>query len=122
MVKSSAATVDDYLDEVPEARRDALERLRQQCIEALGDYEETMQYGMPSYRRPGGEVEVAFASQARHISLYIMRQEVLDQFRDDLATANLGKGCVRYSSPSRIDHAVVDRMLVASAAADGEIC
>ncbi len=121
-MQSSADNVDAYLVEVPEGRRATLDRLRSMCVATLSGYEECMDYGMPSYRRPGGDIEVAFASQARYISIYILRSEVLDRFRDRLAAASLGKGCVRYTRPEKIDFAVIDEMLRASSTADGPIC
>ena len=121
-MQSMAADVDRYLEEVPEKRKAALGQLRALCLETLVGYEESMEYRMPSYKRPGGEVEVAFASQASYISFYVMRKNVLDRFRDQLATANLGKGCVRYSTPAKIDFEVVRRLLAASAVAEGPIC
>jgi hypothetical protein len=42
-----------------------------------------MDFGMPSYKRDG-EVEIAFASQKKYISLYILREDVLDAHRDRL--------------------------------------
>jgi uncharacterized protein YdhG (YjbR/CyaY superfamily) len=117
-----ARDVDEYLDEVPEKRKAALVQLRALCLERLAGYEETMEYRMPSYKRPGGEVEVAFASQASYISLYVLRKNVLDRFRDELTAANLGKGCIRYSTPAKIDFEVVSRVLTASSEAEGPIC
>jgi Domain of unknown function (DU1801). len=38
----------------------------------LTDFEETMEYGEPSYKR-NGEVEVGFASQKNFIGLYTLR-------------------------------------------------
>ena len=121
-MQSMASDVDTYLEEVPEKRKAALAQLRALCVETLAGYEETMEYRMPSYKRPGGEVEVAFASQVSYISLYVLRKNVLDRFRDELATANLGKGCIRYSTPAKIDFEVVRRLLAASAEAEGPIC
>ncbi len=121
-MQSMAADVDRYLEEVPEKRKAALAQLRALCVETLVGYEESMEYRMPSYKRPGGEVEVAFASQASYISFYVLRKNVLDRFRDQLATANLGKGCIRYSTPAKIDFEVVRRLLAASAEAEGPIC
>lgn len=121
-MQSMATNVDRYLEEVPEKRKAALVQLRALCVETLAGYEESMEYRMPSYKRPGGEVEVAFASQASYISLYVLRKNVLDRFRDELVTANLGKGCIRYSSPAKIDFEVVGRLLATSAKAEGPIC
>ena len=121
-MQSDATSVDRYLEEVPEKRKAALAKLRAVCLETLVGYEESMQYRMPSYRRPGGEVEVAFASQASYISLYVLRKNVLDRFRDQLAAANLGKGCIRYSTPAKIDFEVVRGLLAASAEDQGPVC
>jgi uncharacterized protein YdhG (YjbR/CyaY superfamily) len=117
-----AADVDRYLEEAPEPGRTALTELRDLCVATLVGYEECMDYRMPSYKRPGGGVEVAFASQARYISLYVMRKNVLDRFRDELGAADLGKGCIRYSTAARIDFEIVRRILEASAKAEGRIC
>jgi uncharacterized protein YdhG (YjbR/CyaY superfamily) len=121
-MKSDAADVAAYLDEVRAERREAIGRLRALCVEALPGYEESMDYRMPSYKRPGEEVEVAFASQVSHITVYILRESVLDRFRDDLPNATLGKGTVRYTSPDKIEFDVLEQLLRASANAEGPIC
>ena len=121
-MQSMAPDVDRYLDDVPEKRRAALQELRALCLETLVGYEESMEYRMPSYKRLGGEVEVAFASQVSYISLYVLRKNVLDRFRDQLTQANLGKGCIRYSTRARIEFDVVRRILEASSKAEGRIC
>jgi uncharacterized protein YdhG (YjbR/CyaY superfamily) len=120
-MQSKAASVDQYLQEVPAKRQAALQRLRTLCQEHLADYEESMVYGMPSYAR-NGEVEVAFASQKNYISLYVLKQPVFDSHRPALAGLNLGKGCIRYTSPARIDFDVVAQLLADTAASDAEIC
>ena len=121
-MQSEAKTVDGYLKEVPDGRRAALERLRELCLETLDGYEESMSYGMPGYSRLGEEIEVAFASQKNYISLYILRQEIMDKHRPALAGLNLGKGCIRYRKPEQIDFEVVKLLLTDSLNAEGEIC
>lgn len=121
-MQSDAADVDRYLAEVPDLRQPALERLRALCLTDLAGYEESMDYKMPSYRRADGEIEIAFASQARYISIYVMRQAVLDRQRDRLSTKNIGKGCIRYSNPGSIDFDVIHDMLVESSKDDGPVC
>ena len=116
-----AATVDEYIEHAPEERRHALARLRDECRERLTGFDEGMEYRMPSYRRDG-IVELAFASQSRHISLYVMRTDVLDAHRDRLAGLSLGKGCVRYRDPDELDWDVVASMLDATAASSGPVC
>ena len=121
-MQSKAKNVDEYLDEIPEERREALQRLRELCLETLVGYEESMEYGMPSYKPESGEVEVAFASQKNYISLYILKKDVLDKHRDSLAGLNIGKGCVRYTKPQKIDFSVVEQLLTDSRLSEGDIC
>ena len=121
-MQSKSETVTAYLQEVPEKRKAALAQLRQLCMKKLVGYEESMAYGMPSYKKQGGEVEVAFASQKNYISLYILKEEVLDKYRADLTHLNLGKGCVRYRQPQQIDFELVAQLLEESYQSDSEIC
>ena len=80
-----------------------------------------MAYGMPSYARDG-EVELAFASQQKYVSLYVLKQDVLEAHRDRLAGLNVGKGCIRYPSPAKVDLHVVRSMLEATAVSGGPVC
>jgi uncharacterized protein YdhG (YjbR/CyaY superfamily) len=121
-MQSEAKIVDDYLTEVPDERKEALVRLRQLCQDTLTGYEETMEYGMPSYKVPGSEVEVAFASQKNYISLYILKEAVLNEYRPALEGLNLGKGCVRYTKTERMDFSVIEQLLAASRDSDSPIC
>ena len=121
-MQSKAETVTAYLQEVPEKRQAALSQLRQLCREKLVGYEESMAYGMPSYKKKNGEVEVAFASQKNYISLYILKEEVLNKYRQDLAHLNLGKGCIRYRQPQQIDFDLVAQLLEESYQSASEIC
>jgi uncharacterized protein YdhG (YjbR/CyaY superfamily) len=120
-MKSDVATVSEYLKEVPEERTDALIHIRKLCQEYLTDFEESMQYGMPSYSRHG-TVEVAFASQKNNISLYILRTDVLNQYRDQFAASAIGKGCIRYRNPNKIDFTMVEEMLAKTNDSTGEVC
>lgn len=122
-MQSEAKSVNAYLREVPAERRQALARLRELCRSTLQGFEESMNYGMPSYSRDG-QVEVSFASQKNYISLYILKQEVLDAYKEHLAGAGVsfGKGCIRYSKPERIEFEVVEELLVASEQSEAPIC
>lgn len=121
-MQSKARNVDEYLKEVPEDRREALAQIRALCLSVLVGYEECMAYGMPSYRRVSGEVEVAFASQKQYISLYILKPTVLDKYRSDLAHLDLGKGCIRYRKPQQIKLSMVAKLLEESRHSDTDIC
>ena len=81
---SSAPDVLTYLQHVPVDRVACLTELRQLCLSILSEYEEGMDYGMPTYKKQG-RVEVGFASQKRYIGLYIAKQAIVDAYRGELA-------------------------------------
>ena len=107
---SKATTVDEWMRDLPPDRREAVERLRALCRGELPGYEECIEYGMPGYRR-NGVLEVSFNSQKQHIAIYILKKDVLDEFRAGLNASSIGKGCIRYSSPKKIDFDAIGRLL-----------
>ena len=120
-MRSDADDVDSYLAQVPEGRRAVLSELREVCRTMLPGFAESMSYGMPAYSRDG-VAEVAWASQKRYISLYVMRADVIAAHRELLAGLDVGKGCIRYRSPAAVDFTVVRSMLTAVAASRGPVC
>lgn len=121
-MQSKAKSVDAYFEELPAERKAGLEKLRELCLSQLTSFDESMEYGMPSYKRE--EVEVAFASQKNYISLYVLKQDVFDAYKNKLAGRGIsfGKGCIRFTKAERINFDVVEEMLGAAEEADGEIC
>ena len=115
MVKSDAQSVEDYLDELPDDRRESMMAVRQVVLDNLPDgYEEMMLYGMIGWAIP---LEVypetynghplAYASlgnQKNYMSLYLMNvygDEVTEEwFKERFAASgkklNMGKSCVRF--------------------------
>ncbi|WP_030706714.1 iron chaperone [Streptomyces sp. NRRL F-2580] len=116
--------VDTYLAGTPEARRPALTRLRALCLAELTGFEEVIAYGMPAYVRAGGSVgEIAWANQKQYISFYLLRTDVRDVFADRLAVHDMGKGCLRFRNPAKVDFDLLRDLLRATAgAAPGEVC
>ncbi len=122
-MQSQAKDVTAYLEEVPTERKAALEEIRRQCLAVLKGFEESMQYGGPCYSR-NGVVEVGFASQKHFIGLYILRTDVMNAHKELLKIkgVSLGKGCIRYSKPEKIDFNVVKSLLKATLQSTGEVC
>jgi uncharacterized protein YdhG (YjbR/CyaY superfamily) len=109
-VTSKAPDVPTYIAEVPAARRAAIEKLRSLCKQNLAGYEECIEYGMPCYKRKGVP-EVAFASQKQYIALYVLKKDVVDEFRSTLSASSIGKGCIRFRRPDKIDFEALTRLL-----------
>lgn len=115
MVKSTATTVDEYLQELPQDRQEAISTVRKAIQDNLPDgYKETMQYGMIGYVIPLERYPVtynkqplsyvALASQKNYMSVYLMnvygKADVEDWFNKAYEASgkklNMGKSCVRF--------------------------
>jgi uncharacterized protein YdhG (YjbR/CyaY superfamily) len=118
---SKASDVETYIAEAPEDRQAALIKLRSLCRKHLKGCEESIEYGMPVYKR-NGAMEVSFASQKQYIAFYVLRKDVLDEFRDALGASSIGKGCVRFTKPGQIDFAVIEKLLERNAESKSAIC
>lgn len=120
-MKSKAKNVTEYLNEVPEERKEALQKLRALCLDILTNYEESMSYKMPSYKK-NEIVEVAFASQKQHICVYILKHNVMLSNKELLKGLNHGKGCIRYGNPNKIDFDLIKKLLTDTVVSSGDIC
>ena len=112
---SKAATVEEYLAELPEDRREAISAVRDVVRKNLPNgYEEGMQYGMIGYVVPLERYPVtynsqalayaALASQKNHMSLYLMsiysdkaaERWFVDRYHASGKRLDMGKSCVRF--------------------------
>ena len=126
-MQSKATTVAQYLAELPEDRRKAIEAVRQVVLKNLDkDYEEGIQYGMIGYYVPhrihpaGYHCDpkqplpfAALASQKNYMSLYIMcvygNSDQANWFQQAWAKTgkklDMGKSCVRFK---KVDDLALD--------------
>lgn len=118
MARVNVATVDAYIDLQPADVRGALLRIRQAIRAAVPLADESISYGMPTYKQDGRPI-VYFAGWARHCSLYPATSAVKAAVGPLEAPLELEKGTLRI--PYSID---VPVRLVARFAAEraGEVC
>lgn len=122
-MQSKAATVQEYLDQLPPDRRSAIEAVRKVILANLDDsYEEGMQYGMIGYYVPHSVFPAGYhcdpkqplpfaglASQKNYMSIYMMSiyecegqspTEHVKWFRSAWKKTgkklDMGKACIRF--------------------------
>ena len=112
---SKAITVEQYLNELPNDRKEAMSIVRQTIVENLPDgYNEVMNWGMITYEVPletypntyNGKplMYAALASQKNHMSVYLtgcyMSLDVRDKFEKAYKKSgkrfDAGKSCIRF--------------------------
>jgi len=92
-LKPPAATIDEYLAELPADKRAALQRLRKQIKAAAPGAEECISYGLPSFRVKG-RLLVHFAAAATHCAYY--PGAVDDAHTRELRDYDISKGSIRF--------------------------
>ena len=114
-MKSEAQTIEEYLAELPDDRREAVEEVRKTILSSLPDgYEESMNWGMITYQVPlsaypetyNGQplMFAALASQKRHMAVYLSaiyaddtaRERFEERYKATGKRYDVGKSCVRF--------------------------
>lgn len=90
MMKS--ASTDAYMARLPPDQRQALETLRGQIRALVPEAEETVSYGLPTFKLKGNLVH--FGAAAKHCAFY--PGGVVDQFAERLAGFETAKGTIRF--------------------------
>jgi hypothetical protein len=124
MAKSTASTPKQYLDSLPQDRRDAIQKVRKVILDNLPTgYEELVGGGMLMYSVPLSRLPntyngqplcyAALASQKQYMAVYLMNiygdKKTLGWFRARFKEAgkklDMGKSCVRFK---RVDDLPLD--------------
>lgn len=118
MVQSKAATVEQYLAELPPEQREAIVAVRKVILDSLpGGYEEVMTYGMIGYvvphslYPPGYHCDptkplgyACLAAQKNYMSVYLMcvygdeksRQWFVKEYKATGKKLDMGQSCIRF--------------------------
>ncbi len=137
-MQSKAKTVKQYLKELPEDRREALEALRRVILANLdADYEEGMQYGMIGYYVPHSVYPSGYhcdpkqplpfagiASQKNHMAIYLFCiycepggpewfQEAWakEAAKGKAGRLDMGKSCVRFKKIEDVPLSVIGKTI-----------
>ncbi|MBQ6452022.1 MAG: DUF1801 domain-containing protein [Solobacterium sp.] len=86
--------VDEYIGMCDEDIRTYLQQVRDVIREVLPDVEETISWGMPTYRRKQNLIH--FAANRNHIGIY-PGEEAVEAFADRLEGLSHDKGTIRIS-------------------------
>ena len=125
-MRSEAKTVDGYIDQLPEDRREAISAVRRAIVENLPDgYEEAMNWGMITYQVPLSVypetynkqplMYAALASQKKHMAVYLSGIYTEQGRRADFEKAykatgkryDVGQSCVRFKTLDNLPLGVI---------------
>jgi uncharacterized protein YdhG (YjbR/CyaY superfamily) len=95
MAKTTFTSVDEYIASHPKAVQRLLRRVRTIIRKAVPGADETMSYGIPTYKLHGRPV-IYFAGWSQHYSLYPSSDLLVAAFKNDLASYEVSKGTIRF--------------------------
>jgi hypothetical protein len=119
---------DAWLDALPDDRRaqiEALDARIRAVAPGLRRYVDHgfLSYGRYAYHYPSGRsgewMCLALASNKQYLSLYL-GPVAAEPYASRLPKASLGRGCVRFKRVDDLDPAVLDEIIAAAAAFDGQ--
>ena len=133
-MKNEATTVEEYLNMLPEERKEPFNRLRKTILDHLPDgFSEMMSYGMIGYVVPhtlypdGYHVNpklplpfINIASQKNYIALYHMgiyaMPDLMDWFLEEYpkhssTKLDMGKSCIRFKETGQIPYALIGQLV-----------
>ncbi|MEQ8524825.1 DUF1801 domain-containing protein [Gracilimonas sp.] len=132
-MKIEASTPEEYLEKIPEERKDAMTKLRSVILENLPEgFKETIIYNMIGYvvphsLYPGGyhvtpELPLPFiniASQKNHIAVYhsgiyaddtLMKWFKTEYPKHVKTKLDMGKSCIRFRNPDHIPYELIGKL------------
>jgi uncharacterized protein YdhG (YjbR/CyaY superfamily) len=109
-MRGKATSFDDYLEGVSAEHRAALERLRRTIRAAAPKVEETLSYGIPTFKLDGRGL-VAFGAAAKHCALYPMSGRIIGQLEKELRGFDTSKGTIRFQPERPLPVTVVKKVL-----------
>lgn len=132
-MQSKAATAGEYLDSLPEERKEAMEKMRAAILKTLpGGFSETMSYGMITYCVPHTVFPAGYhcdprqplpflsvASQKNFVALYHMGiyadKGLLDWFVAEYpkhckTKLDMGKSCIRFKKMADIPYDLITEL------------
>jgi uncharacterized protein YdhG (YjbR/CyaY superfamily) len=96
MSKKTFASVDEYIAAQSGAVQLVLRRVRNAIRQAVPRADETISYGIPTYKLDGRAV-IYFAGWSEHYSIYPTTSRLSEALGSELAPYQAGKGTLRFA-------------------------
>ena len=116
--KRKASTIDEYLANLSDDKRAALEKLRKTIRAAAPQAEECISYQMPAFRLNG--MLVGFGATASHCAFYPMSSSTVAAHKEELKDYDTSKGTIRFQPDKPLPAALVRKLVKARIAENAD--
>src|SRR5215216_2768008 len=107
--KTAPENIDKYIGSFPKDVQEVLGKIRMTIRKAAPAAEETISYGIPTFKLKGPLVY--FAAFKAHIGFYPMTTDVKEKFKKELSRYEGGKGTVRFPFGKPIPYTLISRIV-----------
>jgi uncharacterized protein YdhG (YjbR/CyaY superfamily) len=104
--------VDDYLADLSDDKRAALERVRRAIQSAAPKAEECIVYGIPGFRL-NGKILVAFKAAAKHCAFHPMSGTTVAAHKKDLVGYDTSPGTIRFQPAHPLSDQLIRKLVKA---------
>jgi len=111
MTNNPPTTVEEYMTALSERDRNALEQLRQTIKAVAPEASETISYRIPTLKQHG--MLVAYSAHKNHYSLHAISTQLLETYKDELASYYTTKGSIRFPYGDPLPEALVQKLVKA---------
>jgi uncharacterized protein YdhG (YjbR/CyaY superfamily) len=109
MAKTDFKSVVEYIDSHPKAVQRVLKRVRRSIRRVLPAAEESISYGLPTYKLSGRPV-IYFGGWSRHYSIYPSTDRLVSAFKNELAPYEVSKGTIRFPLSEPVPVELIERI------------
>ena len=116
--KRKASTIDEYLANLSDDKRAALEKLRRTIRAAAPQADECISYQVPAFRLNG--ILVGFGATANHCAFYPMSASTVAAHKEELQDYDTSKGTIRFQPDKPLPAALVRKLVKARIAENAD--
>ena len=102
-------TVDEYLIDLTEERRELMEKVRQAILEAAPKADEVISYRIPTYKQNGPLVHLA--AFKNHCSLVVVDKQILSAFQKELKAYKISGVTIHFSNENPLPASLVKKIV-----------
>lgn len=103
------SVIDDYLAQLDASQRMALEHIRSIIKELVPEVEETISYGIPTFKYKQTNL-MHFAAFKDHLSLF-PGAKAITEFRDQLTAFTVSKGTIQFTLKQPLPDALIKQLV-----------
>lgn len=102
----------NYMNSLPEAERNILEKLREQILKTAPSMVERLSRGVPFFYFKGKRA-VGFRSSKHHLSFFIMEGNVLKDLRNELTGYDYSSTVIRFQPENPLPEKLIEKLVLA---------